>query len=352
MKVLLLSRYDRLGASSRVRSLQYISYLNKKGVNITVEPLFSNEYIMALYSGEARWKKVVVGYWHRLMVLFNLKKYDFIWLEKELFPFVPAIFERLLNVLNIPYIVDYDDALFHRYDQHRSWLIRKLLSYKIDAVMRYASLVIVGNEYLAERARSAGARRVEIVPTVIDIERYSIISKDNNRPLIVGWIGSPATSRYLLELNPVFETLKEKFDVRFVAIGARKEDLASTPIDVLPWTEESEVLSIQSFDIGIMPLSNTPWERGKCGYKLIQYMACGLPIVASAVGVNKEIINHGKNGYLADSLEEWKQALTELLENSDKRKQMGQQGRLQIEEQYSMQVQAPRLLSLLQSVAV
>ncbi|MDH5369705.1 MAG: glycosyltransferase family 4 protein [Gammaproteobacteria bacterium] len=352
MKVLLLSRYDRLGASSRVRSLQYIPYLNNNGINIEVEPLFSNEYITALYSGKPRWIKVVFAYWHRLMVLVTVKKYDFIWLEKELFPFVPAGFERLLNIFKIPYIVDYDDALFHRYDQHRSWIIRKLLGYKIDVVMRHAAIVIVGNEYLAERARTAGAHRVKILPTVIDIERYSVISKRNNQPLTVGWIGSPATSRYLLDLKPVIESLKKQFDVRFVAIGARKEDLKNIPIEIWPWTEESEVSSIQLFDIGIMPLSNTPWERGKCGYKLIQYMACGLPVVASAVGVNKEIINHEKNGYLINSPEEWKQTLSLLLENSSKRTQMGQQGRLQVEKQYSMQVQSTRLLSILRSVAV
>ena len=152
MKILLLSRYGRLGASSRVRSLQYLPFLSKGDMNVDVEPLFSDEYLEALYGGNTRWKMVLAGYLHRLKILVNIKKYDLIWLEKEIFPFLPAVFERFFNVLGVPYVVDYDDAIFHRYDQHHSWLIRVLLGRKIDAVMRHASLVITGNAYLAERA--------------------------------------------------------------------------------------------------------------------------------------------------------------------------------------------------------
>lgn len=349
MRILLLSRYDRLGASSRVRSMQYLPYFYKNGMNVDVEPLFSNAYLTALYSGNARWRKALSGYLHRLRVFLNVRKYDLIWVEKEISPFLPAGLERLLNVLGVPYVADFDDALFHRYDRHRLWPVRALLGRKIDAVMRHAAIVIAGNEYLAERARSAGAQQVEIVPTVVDIERYLTSCEASNHTPIVGWIGSPTTSRYLLALKPVFESLKEQFDVRFVAVGARQEDFAGVPIEAWPWSEETEVQSIQAFDVGIMPLSNTPWERGKCGYKLIQYMACGLPVVASPVGVNKEIFKHGDSGFFADSIDEWKEALGKLLENRNKRMRMGQNGRLRIEGWYSMQVQAPRLLSLFQS---
>ncbi len=349
MKILLLSRYGRLGASSRVRSLQYLNYLNDNGMSIDVEPLFSDEYLNALYNSDSRWMAVLSGYLHRIVVLVSIQKYDLIWLEKEIFPFFPAGLEHLLSVLGIPYVVDYDDALFHRYDQHRWWLIRVLLGRKIDTVMRHAALVIAGNEYLAERARSAGASRVEIVPTVVDIQRYKASFQLTKNAPIVGWVGSPTTSRYLLSLKPALESLKKQFDVRFVAVGAKQEDLAGVSIEAMPWLEMTEVQSIQSFDVGIMPLLNTPWEWGKCGYKLIQYMACGLPVVASPVGVNKEIIKHGDNGFLADSLDEWEEAIGKLLESHNLRMQMGQKGRLQVVEWYSMQVQAPHLLSLLRS---
>lgn len=350
MRILLLSRYSRAGASTRVRTLQYLSYFKNKGINVTAEPLFSDEYLLALYSGKGRWKLATFGYLHRLKVFLGLRRYDLIWLEKEIFPFLPSVFEWLLNVMNIPYVVDYDDALFHRYDQHSWWPVRVFLGRKIDLVMRHAAVVIAGNEYLAKRALSAGARRVEIVPTVIDIKRYSISRGVSNNTPIVGWIGSPSTSGYLLELKSVFQDLREQFDVRFVAIGARQKDLAGLPVEVWPWSEETEVQSIRSFDIGIMPLSDSPWERGKCGYKLIQYMACKLPVVASPVGVNKEIVSHGENGFLAERVDDWKEALGKLLKNHDLRLRMGERGRIKVERWYSLQVQAPRLLSVFQSV--
>lgn len=350
MRILLLSRYGRLGASSRVRSILYLSFFNKNGLQVDIEPLFDDEYLAALYSEKSRWRIVLSGYLHRLRVLLTIRKYDLIWLEKEIFPFFPAGFERLVSMLRVPYVVDYDDALFHRYDQHRWWPVRVLLGRKIDTVMRHAAIVFAGNEYLAERAISADARQVEIVPTVVDFDRYSTTRATRNNPPIVGWIGSPSTSHYLLDLKPVFESLKQQFDVRFVAVGARQQDLGGELIEYWSWSEENEVQSIQSFDIGIMPLSNTPWEQGKCGYKLIQYMACGLPVVASPVGVNKDIIKQGESGFLAESQDEWKKALVKLLENHDLRMQMGQNGRHQIEGWYSMQVQAHRLLTFFQSV--
>ena len=350
MKILLLSRYSRLGASSRIRSFQYLPYLEKRGCQVDVSPLFSDDYLHALYGGQPRTKQVLHGYWNRIKSLLQVGKYDLIWIEYEIFPFMPALFERLLNLTRIPYVVDYDDALFHRYDMHHNRLIRSLLGKKIDTVMRNASLVIAGNEYLAERARKAGAKQVEIIPTVVDLERYSLSGKVTNQPLIIGWIGSPSTSRYLLSLKSVFKTLKKQFDVRFVAVGAKSVDLPDVPIECWPWSETTEVESILKFDIGIMPLTDTPWERGKCGYKLIQYMACGVPVVASPVGVNKQIVQHGENGFLANDLSEWEEMLSTLLQDYTLRGKMGGNGRERVESNYSLQVQAPRLESLLRQI--
>lgn len=347
MRVLLLSRYDRLGASSRVRFMQYLSYLSNKGIETDVSPLFSNAYLTALYTGQPRWREVFSGCWSRVKILFKIPSYDLIWLEKELFPFCPAIIERLFNLFGVSYVVDYDDAIFHNYDQHRYWLVRMFLGKKIDVVMRCSALVIAGNEYLAQRARDAGAKKIEIIPTVVDSERYTIVPKSKKQPLVVGWMGSPSTQHYLCELSPVFEQLKKQFTVCFVAVGAIKHGVDDVPVDVLPWTEATEIQSIQRFDIGIMPLSDSPWERGKCGYKLIQYMACGVPVVASAVGVNKQIIQHGVNGFLVKDFSDWERMLSTLLCDQVLRQKMGVRGREQVESWYSLQVQAPRLVQLL-----
>lgn len=346
MKVLLLSRYGPLGASSRVRFLQYLPYFQAQGVDVTVKPLLTDAYLQALYSRGSRWREVVKGCAGRILALLGSSLFDVVIIEKELFPFMPAVAERLLQIVGVPYIVDYDDALFHRYDCHSNPWVRRLLGRKIDSVMRYATAVIAGNNYLAERAHCAGAQRVEVIPTAVDVNRYQPMQKKNAEAPIVGWIGTPQTSRYLKPLLPMFERLKKEMPVRFVAVGANHLDFKGTAVDVRPWSEETEVESIQQFDIGIMPLEDSPWERGKCGYKLIQYMACGLPVVASPVGVNYEIVKEGKNGKLADSIEEWDSALRNLLKaDSSFRYEMGGMGRMRVEECYSLHVQAPRLLN-------
>jgi glycosyltransferase involved in cell wall biosynthesis len=346
MKVLLLSRYGPLGASSRVRFLQYLPYFQSQGVEVTVKPLFSDAYLQALYNGGSRWWEVLKGYAGRILALLGARRFDVVIIEKELLPFMPAIAERLLGLIGVPYVVDYDDALFHRYDCHSNPWVRRLLGQKIDSVMRHAATVIAGNNYLAERAYRAGANRVEIIPTVVDTERYQPKQKAVGEVPIVGWIGTPQTSRYLKPLLPVFESLKNEMPVRFVAVGANPEDFEGAPVEAWPWSEDSEVESVQQFDIGIMPLVDSPWERGKCGYKLIQYMACGVPVVASPVGVNREIVVSDKNGLFADSAGEWDKALRTLLNVDSKvRKRMGGAGRARVEGWYSVQAQASRFLN-------
>lgn len=345
MKILLLSRYGPLGASSRVRFLQYIPFFQSQGIEVAVEPLLSDAYLRSLYSGGSRWRQAVRGYTHRCLMLLGTRRFDAVIIEKELFPFLPAIVERFLRLARVPYVVDYDDALFHRYDRHRLPLVRRLLGRKIDVVMRHSATVIAGNNYLAERAQKAGAKKIEIIPTVVDADRYQPKIKVPGTFPIVGWIGTPQTSRYLNPLLPVFESLQKEMPVCFVAVGAREKDFAGTPVETWPWSEETEVDAIQKFDIGIMPLEDSPWERGKCGYKLIQYMACGVPVVASPVGVNCEIVKEGENGKLADTVDQWHQALSEMLKAGQPRlEEMGKAGRKIVVDWYSLQAQAPRLV--------
>jgi glycosyltransferase involved in cell wall biosynthesis len=263
---------------------------------------------------------------------------------------VPAWFEIGLLSTNAPLIVDYDDAIFHRYDLHSLSVVRRLLGSKIDSLMRRADVVIVGNEYLGNRARHAGAKRIELIPTVVDTSRYAVAQTAPDRPITIGWIGSPATDRYLSLVLPVLQNIVSSRNVRVVAVGANREHLAGFPIEIRPWTEGTEVAEIQQFDIGIMPLADELWERGKCGYKLIQYMACGKPVVASPVGVNSILVHHGVNGYLATSEREWIQALELLCDDPGLRQRMGRIGREHIEQDYSLTVMAPKLERLLHSV--
>jgi len=352
VRVLLLSRYSRLGASSRIRSYQYLPYLEAHGFQVTVNTLFDDRYLKQLYAnGRKLWGTVLRGYWGRLHCLLSARRYDLIWIEKEVFPWLPAWAETWLFRIGVPYVVDYDDAIFHKYDAHQNKLVRMLLGRKIDIVMRRAALVIVGNNYLAERARQAGARRVEILPSAVDLKRYSLRPQQRGKTVFtIGWIGTPLTAKYLRLVHSALVKVCRGHKARLLLVGSGPLHLAGVPVEIRSWSEETEVADIQNFDVGIMPLLDTPWERGKCGYKLIQCMACGKPVVASPVGINKEIVEDGINGFLASSETEWIEALNILRDNQELRQRMGEAARKKVEVQYSIQVTAPRLSELLRSV--
>src|SRR5579871_1037522 len=264
MNVLLLSRYGRMGASSRVRVYQYLKYFETHGCNVTVSPLLTDNYIRHLYAGKGKSTSVVVNaYLRRVRDLLHCRKYDLIWLEKEVFPWLPLWAERWLSRLNIPYVVDYDDAIFHNYDEHSRLLVRKLLGTKIDEVMRRAALVIVGNDYLRARALQAGATRVELVPTVVDLEHYCVASHVAEGEFTIGWIGTPVTARYLHTIEAALSEVCSQSAARVILIGSGPIDLGDVPLEIRPWSEDTEAADINAFDVGIMPLPDAPWERGK-----------------------------------------------------------------------------------------
>ena len=352
MQVLLLTRYERLGSSSRVRFYQYVPYLTAQGMKIVNAPFFDDHYVHNLYSGKRTSIKTVLwAYLKRLSVLTRSTSFDLLWVEKELFPWLPAWFEALFHTLKIPYVVDYDDAIFHRYDQHSSSLVRTLLGRKIDRVMRHANLVIAGNDYLAEKAIKSGAKQVEYLPSVVDVSQYMRQEPVSNPIFRIGWIGAPVTASYLDLIREAIELLSQESKVHLVLIGAGSiKPFPNVSMEVLPWSESIERELSQKFDVGIMPLVDGPFERGKCGYKLIQYMASSLPVVASPVGVNQQIVEPRVNGFLATSSQDWYTALRDLRDNIQKRKMMGQAGRQKAEQMYNLQVTAPRLLNLLSSL--
>lgn len=353
IRILLLGRYSRNGSSTRVRYLQYIPYLVERGFDVTCSPLLPESYLTSIYNHKSRWNYRQLGYYlNRIKSLWNIKKYNLIWLEKEIYPWLPAWLEILFGIHGVPYVVDYDDAVFHRYDLHENWFIRKVLGKKIDVVMRRSAFVVVGNRYLADRAHLAKARNIEIIPTVIDLKRYVIDSvKRQSGTFYIGWIGSPGTARYVKEKLPLFQSIIEERGIKLVLVGSDGEIAESPDVIVRKWTEESEVEEINRFDVGIMPLMNTPWEEGKCGYKLIQYMACGKPVIASPVGVNKVIIRHGWNGYLANSDEEWRWAINSLMKSSKLAAEMGANGRKLVEEKYTVQSNVGKLADIFRIVA-
>ena len=352
MNVLLLTRYDSLGASSRLRAYQYVSGLRSRGIDVRAAPLLSNDYLERLYSARRpRLGGIFKAYARRVARLRTERDYDLLWLEYEMLPWIPYWLERLLVGVKPPFVVELDDAVFHRYDRHSNPIVRLLLSRKIDRVMRGAALVIAGNEYVAARARRAGARRVEIVPTVVDLDRYRPAPSAPPAPFTVGWIGTPATAPALQSIRPALEELQRMLPLRVVLIGSGPVDLGSVQPSIVPWSEDTEAAQIAQLHVGLMPLPDTDWNRGKSGYKLIQYMASGLPVVASPVGVNTQLVEPEVNGLLATAPDEWKRALARLAADPELRARLGRAGRRRVEERYSLQVMAPRVESLLRVAA-
>lgn len=350
-RLLVLSRYSRLGASSRLRTLQYEPWLQQARFDVEYDALFDDAYLASIYTGKKSFKDVAKYCADRSLRLFRRKKPSVIWVEYEIFPWMPWIVEQFLCPSGVPVVVDYDDAVFHRYDLHSRSTVRWVLSKKIDQVMEHSDLVTAGNNYLIERAEEAGATNVKFVPTVVDLNAYNVSMNLGEKKIpTVGWVGTPQTwAAFGKELHARLDCFLQEQNARFKAIGGSLSPQRMGTLDVVPWTESSEVAEIQTMDVGVMPLPDTPWARGKCGYKLIQYMACGLPVVASPVGVNANIVEHGVNGFLATTHEEWNEAITTLLRDPGLRYSMGQAGRKKVEEQYSLQVWGPRVASFIRS---
>lgn len=355
VKVLALTKYGRLGASSRMRSLQYVPWLQQAGLHVTVQPLLVDELLQARYKHGGYGLSLLWVYARRLSALTARNQFDVVWIEKEALPWWPLWLELAL-LRGMPYVLDYDDAIFHNYDQHANSWVRRLFGRRLDGLMAQAALVVGGNHYLAQRARDAGARWVEVIPTVIDLVRYpsqpkmlAVSLAVDGLPRIV-WIGSPSTVRYLQLLREPLQALATRQPFVLRVIGGGMVDLPGVQVEVLSWAEATEVENISACQVGVMPLLDSLWERGKCGYKLIQYMACGLPVVASNAGVNPEIVRQGDNGFLANTAEDWVVALGMLLEDASLRAQMGRAGRQLVEQVYCIQQTGPRLAQFLNSV--
>lgn len=350
IKVLALTKYGRVGASSRMRSWQYHPWFERAGIQVTAQALLSDEQLGDRYQrGAYRSSDLMRAYTARLRAMQRRQEFDVVWIEKEALPWVPVCLERVL-LRGTAYVLDYDDAIFHNYDLHRWGWVRRGFGRRLDKLMATARLVVGGNGYLAQRARDAGAPWVEVIPTVIDLDRYVVRpNRPEGVPTVV-WIGSPSTSRYLSELATPLATLAQRIPFKLRVIGVELE-IKGVEVECIPWTEASEVAAIAECDVGVMPLSDSPWERGKCGYKLIQYMACGLPVVASPVGVNIEIVKEGENGWLAGTADDWVERLQHLLTDQAARERMGQAGRAKVEASYCIQKTAPRMVQLLQLVA-
>lgn len=350
MKVQALTKYTNLAASTRQRVQQYVAPLERAGITVKSTALLGDAYVANLATNAGYSKlDVIRAYAGRLKLILTACDADVIWVYAELFPYLPAAFEALIFRSGKPVIYDIDDAFFEQYDR-RTGVSGALLREKLDVLMRRAALCCCGNAYLRDHVERRGGRAI-ILPTVVDTNAYTPTNARKS-PLTIGWIGSPSTWSFVLPHLPLLRRLASEYGVRIRVVGAgvAAEAERFRQLDLIEWSESTEIDEVRRMDIGIMPLPDEPWARGKSGYKLIQYMACGLPVVASPVGVNAEIVVEGVTGLLATDPDEWELALRQLIASADLRAAMGLEGRTRAISHYSLQSQTPRLIKAFRDV--
>lgn len=358
MKVLFLVPYPPEGASNRFRVNQYLKYLRERGVEVRVCSFYSRGLWTILYKRGNIIKKLLLGIFctfRRLVEILLSYRFDAVFVHRELYPVGPVFFEKIQKLINKKIIFDFDDAIYLPNAAESNKWISSYKNYSgAEYLVRESSLVVAGNNYLAGWANAIGAKRVVEIPTVVDTDIFKPVDrkKKNGDRIVIGWIGSPTTTAFLEPCRDVFRSVVEKSGGRcvFRFVGGMPSWMDEPGFEFSPWGLENEVELIQGFDIGIMPMPDNKWTRGKCAFKAIEYLAVGIPAVVSPVGMNIEVVENGICGYLAGNDREWQECLLELVGNSELRQKMGAEGRQKVIENYSLERWAPEFVNTILEV--
>ena len=299
IKVLGLALYGPLAASNRYRLGYYTPGLAELGIDLQVRHLLGNAYLNSKFTGKKLpFISILSEIILRLNDLLHQREYDLVIVQGELIPMVPAWLEQVM--LQIPYIYDFDDAFYLKYRTGLLSIASPVLGRKFDKIIGKAQAVTAGSLILTDYAARHNLNTYYL-PTVVDTKRYlPDASKRNNSIFTIGWIGSPSTAPYLNQLIEPLSLLGLEGKVRLIVVGARAPIISNISAVELNWDEDTEIDLINSFDVGVMPLPDGAWERGKCAFKLIQYMACALPVVASPVGAKLTVVNYA-SGFFAST---------------------------------------------------
>ena len=354
MKILFWVPYPSEGASNRYRVEQYLPYLKKEGIEYMLRPFWSSFAFKILYEKGYYFRKiyyVILGTIGRFIDVVFLFKYDLVFIHREAYPIGSVFFETILTLLRKPFIFDFDDAIFlSSISPSNNFIINYKKPQKVAEIIKRCNYVIAGNKYLADFALNYN-HFVSVVPTPIDTDKYRAKADRNEDKITIGWIGSITTLNFLNSMSNVFIQLTKQFpDIQFKVVGGKFSVDGLTNIISKPWSIDEELEDLRTFDIGIMPMPDNKWTRGKCGFKAIVYMCMGIPCICSPVGFNSEIIINGVNGFLADMDNEWIDRLSLLIKDSELRKRIGYAARTIVEEKYSVKANIVKFLEVLTSV--
>jgi len=328
MKVLFLIQGFQV-AASRYRVLQYLPYLESNGVEATV----------SLYPRTFK---------ENLQFFATLPQYDILFLQRKRFnqPRLALLRKRAKRI-----VYDFDDSVMYRNSKAKDPISRTRRR-RFVQMIKASDFVIAGNEFLKSQVLPIHSN-VEVIPTSIDEEKYHLkVYPAEKERVILGWIGDHGSIHYLEKMRPIFENLGKRYpSVDLKIVCDVFFDCDQMKVIKKYWNSEEEVSDLQSFDIGLMPLVDDPWSWGKCGLKIIQYQGVGVPVVCTPVGINRDLVEDGVNGFYAMTPEQWEEKLSILIEDSALREKMGLEGRKRVLSRYTLQTCGPRLLSILEQVA-
>ncbi len=337
-KILFITIGNKDHASSRIRVLQYFPFVESSNYRIKWIPRIPNHKKRSVFNSVLF---AIQKRYYFLIRCLNLirKKWDIIFIQKV---FIPDWILKKIRKNNIPIIFDFDDAIYLNKKSGQKNL------QKTESLIRAATTIIVSSENLAKFCKQLGKNPV-LINSSVDTNKLFPVPNYKTNKVCIGWIGSPWTTKYLYQLTEVFKELVLKFDFELVTVGARKNfDIEGINITNLDWSYEKENEYLNLMDIGIMPLTIDKYAEGKGGYKILQYMSVGIPSVVSPVGINNQIIDPCKNGYLASSTKDWVHYLELLLCNKHLRTKIGIAAREKVLKEYSLIVNSKKFLSVLE----
>jgi glycosyltransferase involved in cell wall biosynthesis len=344
VRVLFLNKYTASGPSSRYRVLQFLPFLDARGIDYTVHALHDDRYLASRYAGAAASPFYLARRTlSRLSVLTTAPRYDLAFIQKEMFPHLLDAPEWFLSRAGVRYVVDLDDAIHLVY---RGGLLRR----KIPRVLSRARLVLAGNRYLEAYARQYN-EHVVFFPTVVDTDRFTPRDGADAGSLTVGWMGTPETVKYLDAIAPALAEAARAMPFSLLVVGAKAPSGNGLVAQSRPWSEASEAGDLRAMDIGVMPLAHDEWSKGKCALKLIQYMSAGVASVTSPAGSAPEFVRDGENACFATGADEWRDRVGALARSPERRMEMGRRARATVEAQYSLRVWGPRFADALEWAA-
>lgn len=352
LRVLALAPYPETSPSTRYRLAQLEPALLARNVSLTLHPFLSTDEHGRVRGGSllARARTLARALKRARRVVAAADAWDVVLVQRGIgLLFDRSLLKRLLRT-RTPLVYDFDDAVYLPQEQGRRWVeTLRDPDGTTRAFCRAAHVVLAGNDHLAAFAHDVvgaeAAGRVRVLPSVVDTDRFAPAARDAGVPTL-GWVGSDSTVPYLESLGPALRELAGRVPHRLVVVaGARRPHLPGVTYDFVPWSPDTEVAHFQALDVGLYPLDDTPWSRGKCGFKALQYMACGVPCVASPVGVLRDIVRPEETGLHADNPAAWVDACERLLTDPEARARMGHAGRALVLAEYSVDTAVPRLLA-------